>query len=206
MTMNDLKPSAVTEFNRHISDEYAREYFANAFDLWGDSPSNYTADDNAYKIVIMRHVHKIRAEIKKAAAVLEVEYTKRIKGLNTALTAETTESNKHTVGKINDDRTITDGEFTQTARQYPDGYTGSADAAYMRAQTHDGEYTQTHAYETNNVETAAENSEKGAETAQTAETDETDIIASVAQLDAYAPSYALIERCVFDFVGDTIIC
>ena len=34
MTMTDLKPHAVTEFNLYVTDEFAREYFEDSFDLW----------------------------------------------------------------------------------------------------------------------------------------------------------------------------
>ena len=75
MTMNDLKTAAVEEFNKYVLDDYAREYFSDAFDLWEDEPSEYSSINNGYKVVIKRYVQKINVEVEKYVAIMR-EYTK----------------------------------------------------------------------------------------------------------------------------------
>jgi len=192
MTMNDLKPSAVTEFNKHIADEFAREYFEDTFDLWADSESNYTTDNNGYKVIIKRHISGIQAAIKQASIYLTAEYTKRVSALNNGFTYATGTKDSA------ENRTKTDGEFTQQARSYPDGYISAPDAAYIKAETHDGEFTQTDAgaiIETQENDTTSSN---------TADTEEADILSIADRLTAYKSTYALIEQCVFDLIANNI--
>lgn len=192
MTMNDLKPSAIIEFNKHIADEFAREYFADTFDLWAESESKYDDTDNGYKVIIKRHISGIQAAIKQADIFLKTEYTKRVSALNNAYINEL--GTKDTA----ENRTKTDGEFTQQARSYPDGYIDAPDAAYIKAETHDSEFTQTDAG------AIIETQERDTTSSNTADTEEADILSLADRLTAYKPAYALIEQCVFSFVAGNI--
>ncbi len=192
MTMTDLKPHAVTEFNLYVTDEFAREYFADSFDLWTESESKYTAENNGYKVIIKRHINAIQAAIKQADTYLKAEYTKRITALNSAIVNEI--GNKD----ITDDRTQTDGEFIQSQLNYPDGYIDTPDTAYISAQTKDSEYIQTD----NNV--TAEDSTRDTTSSGTADTEEADILSVADRLTAYTSAFDVIERCVFALVAGSI--
>ena len=192
MTMNDLKPSAIIEFNKHIADEFAREYFADTFDLWAESESKYDDTDNGYKVIIKRHIGGIQAAIKQADIFLKSEYTKRVSALNNGFTYATGTKDSA------ENRTKTDGEFTQQARSYPDGYIDAPDAAYIKAETHDSEFTQT------DVGAIIESQENDTTSSTTADTEEADILSLADRLTAYKPAYALIEQCVFDLTANDI--
>ena len=192
MTMTDLKPHAVTEFNLYVTDEFAREYFADSFDLWPESESKYTAENNGYKVIIKRHINAIQAAIKQADTYLKAEYTKRITALNSVIVNEI--GNKD----ITDDRTQTDGEFIQSQLNYPDGYIDTPDTAYISAQTKDSEYIQTD----NNV--MAEDSTRDTTSSGTADTEEADILSVADRLTAYTSAFDVIERCVFALVAGSI--
>ena len=192
MLMNDIKSFADTVFNLYIIDEFAREYFADSFDLWAESECHYTTDNNGYKIIIKRYINPIQAAIKQADIFLKSEYTKRVSALNNGFIYATGTKDSA------ENRTKTDGEFTQQARSYPDGYISAPDAAYIKAETHDGEFIQTDAgaiIETQENDTTSSN---------TADTEEADILSLADRLTAYKPAYALIEQCVFAFVADSI--
>ena len=192
MTINDLKPSAVTEFNKYIADEFAREYFADTFDLWAESESKYSAENNGYKVIIKRNISGIEAAIKQASIFLKTEYTKRVTALNSAIINETGSKD------VTDDRTQTDGEFIQSQLNYPDGYIDTPDTAYISAQTKDSAYTQTD----NNVNT--EDSTRDTTSSNTADTEEADVLSVADKLTAYKSSYSLIEQCVFDLIANNI--
>ncbi len=193
MLMNELKPLAAAEFNKYITDEFAREYFIDTFDLWAESESKYSAENNGYKVIIKRHISDIEAAIKQAHIFLKTEYTKRISALNNAYNNElNTKDSAET-------RTQTDGEFTQTQRQYPTGYIQEPDTAYISAQTIDGEFVQT------NNNALIETNERDNTSSNTADTEEADILSIADKLTAYKSSYSLIERCVFNFVANDII-
>jgi len=192
MLMNDLKPSAIIEFNKHIADEFAREYFADTFDLWAESESKYDDTDNGYKVIIKRHIGGIQAAIKQADIFLKSEYTKRVSALNNGFTYATGTKDSA------ENRTKTDGEFTQQARSYPDGYIDAPDAAYIKGETHDSEFTQT------DVGAIIETQENDTTSSTTADTEEADILSLADRLTAYKPAYALIEQCVFDLTANNI--
>ena len=136
MTMTDLKPHAVTEFNLYVTDEFAREYFEDSFDLWQETESKYTADNNGYKVIIKRHINAIQAAIKQADTYLKAEYTKRVTALNSAIINETGGRD------INETHTETDGEFIQSQLNYPDGYIDTPDTGiYKRTDKRQRVYT-----------------------------------------------------------------
>lgn len=190
MTMNQLKPIAITMFNELVTDAYAQQYFADAFDLWEDSESLYNDTSNAYKAIIRRYAQPINAEVARITAIMGTGYTKRI----TANNGEKGSRDIHSIGKI--DRTQNDIEFTQTARKYPDGFIAAPDESYIVAQTIDSPYEQTDV--SNTIVTDNESSTKNSN----ADTEEVDTLARAAQLLANSPTIsALIESCVFNFVA-----
>ena len=188
MTMSDFKATSAAEFNLYITDDFTREYFLNAFDLWSDCACFYDGSNGAYKAVIKRYAPEINAGIQTAEMLLSTAYTKKTSGLNTNLTQEISTVEKSEI------RTETDGEFTQTARQYPDGYIAAPDTAYIQGQTHNSEFEQSHTL------TGADNAQKDGQASATAESVEVDIIARANALAAYKPIYGLVERLVFEFV------
>ncbi len=192
MTMTDLKPHAVTEFNLYVTDEFAREYFADSFDLWEETESKYTPLNNGYKVIIKRHINAIHAAIKQADIYLKAEYTKRVTALNSAIINELASKD------ITDINTQTDGEFIQSSLQYPDGYIDTPDTAYISAQTKDGEFVQTD----NNV--IAEADTRDTTSSGTADTEEADILSVADRLTAYKSAFDVIERCVFALVAGTL--
>lgn len=192
MLMNEIKADAVTEFNKYIDNEFAQEYFADTFDLWHESESKYNTENNGYKVIIKRHINSIKAAIRQADIFLDAEYTKRINALNSSIASEI--SNKN----ITDERTTTDGEFTQSQLNYPDGYIDTPDTAYISAQTNDSEFVKT------DNTTGAEEVENEKTDSQTAETTEDDILSIADRLTAYKSAFDIIERCVFAFVAGSI--
>lgn len=192
MLMSDIKPFAIAEFNLYITDEFAREYFADSFDLWAECESKYSTDNNGYKVVIKRHISGIQAAIKQADIFLKSEYTKRVSALNNGFVYTTGTKDSA------ENRTQTDGEFTQQARNYPDGYISAPDAAYIKAETHDSEFIRT------DVGATIETQENDTTSSTTADTEEADILSLADRLTAYRPAYALIEQCVFDLTANDI--
>lgn len=191
MLMSDLKASAILEFNKYILDMFAREYFADTFDLWANSESLYDTTNNGYKVIIKRRISGIETAIKQADIFLRTEYTKRANALNNAYINELNDR------AIAENRTKTDGEFTQQVRNYPDGYISAPDAAYIKAETNDSEFTQT-----DNVANT-ESATKDTTSSNTADNEETDLLGLSDRLTAYKPAYALIEQCVFELIANT---
>ena len=200
MKMIDLKPSAVLEFNKYISDEFAREYFADSFDNWTNSESAYTTDNNAYKTVIKRNAFVINAEVKKAQ-LLKMDFTKKTTSTTAAVTLENAATDKTQSGTVSDTRTQIDGEFTQSQRQYPDGYTGTTDEAYLRAQTHDSEFTKADTAETETGSTEQATTARDETQSGSGETIELDTAAALAMIETYSTVFVLIEKCVFELVA-----
>lgn len=192
MLMSDIKPFAIAEFNLYITDEFAREYFADSFDLWAECESKYSTDNNGYKVVIKRHISGIQAAIKQADIFLKSEYTKRVSALNNGFVYTTGTKDSA------ENRTQTDGEFTQQARSYPDGYISAPDAAYIKAETHDSEFIRT------DVGATIETQENDTTSSTTADTEEADILSLADRLTAYRPAYALVEQCVFALTANNI--
>lgn len=192
MLMSDIKPFAIDEFNLYITDEFAREYFADSFDLWAESESKYNTDNNGYKVVIKRYITPIQSAIKQADIFLKSEYTKRVSAQNNGSIYATGTKDSA------ENRTKTDGEFTQQARNYPDGYIDAPDAAYIKAETHDSEFIQT------DVGAIIETQENNTTTSDTEDTEEADILSLADRLTAYKSTYALIEQCVFDLTANSI--
>ena len=192
MTMNDIKPFAVTEFNLYVTDEFAREYFADSFDLWAESESKYTGDNNGYKVIIKRHINAIHAAIKQADTYLRAEYTKRVSALNNGFIYATGTKDSA------ENRTKTDGEFIQSSLQYPDGYIDTPDTAYISAQTKDSEFIQT------DTGAIIETQENDTTSSNTADTEEADILSVADRLTAYKSAFDVIERCVFALVAGNL--
>lgn len=192
MLMEELKPLAVIEFNLHITDTFAREYFSQCFDLWEGAASRYDATNNAYKIAIKRYINPIDAAIQRAALILKTNFTKQIDATNGAEVDETTTANGTT------SNTQTNGEVTRATRQYPDGYISAPDSAYIKAEEITAE---------NTIQNDIENTGSATKTAHNVTTDatsENDIMSKAEVLAAYKSSFAVIEKCVFDLVADNI--
>ena len=193
MTMNDLKTAAVEEFNKYVLDDYAREYFSDAFDLWEDEPSEYSSINNGYKVIIKRYVQKINVEVEKYVAIMR-EYTK----LTTSESSSSDEELSASKKVLDSATTDTDGEFTQTQRAYPTGYTGSTDAAYTTGQAINSGFTR--AQEQNDIELV--DVEKSGAMSSGTTSQEIDATARISVLDSFKSMLKLVEQCVFDFVGN----
>jgi len=188
LTMNLLKPYAVTEFNNYITDEFAREYFEQCFDLWEDSPSKFDAVSAAYKIYIKRHITNIDAAIQRADIILKTNFTKQTSSNNTAAVTETVQTDAATTD------TQQNAQLKKQSIVYPDGYIQAPDTAYIKAEEINAanEITTTGA----NTGTA----EKDATSSETGAINEIDIISKADILKTYNDSFNIIELCVFNMV------
>lgn len=196
MTMQELKPIAITTFNTLVLDTAAQSYFADAFDLWEDSDSLYDGSNNAHKAIIRRYAQPINAEVARIAAVMETGATKHTK----ATSDESSKGGKTTTATGKTIADENDGEFTQSVRKYPDGYVSAPDVAMLAAETIDSPYTQTR--QTDIVSAGSEDITGNKDTSS--DTEETDTLARAALLLANSPTLSrLIESLVFCFVAGT---
>lgn len=204
MTMEQMKPLATTEFNALVSDTAAQQYFADAFDLWTGEDSLYDDSNAAYKAIIRRYAQHINEEVGRIRLAMGTGATKRITATNGATSHETGTTGKQSSATINTQRIENDGEFTQTARTYPDGYISPPDGSYISAETIDSPYEQTDTTDTTNTGSEDVTSEKETTNSGNADTEETDELAR-AQLLTYSAQLAkLIEGCVYKFVAGTV--
>lgn len=203
MTMAEMKPSAITEFNLRVSDAYAQEYFADAWDLWKGSECLYDTTDAAYKAIIRRYAKPISAEVARVSALLDTGATKRITAVNASISNETGSTGKVSSNTINETTTENDGEFSQTVRTYPDGFINAPDASYIKGQTVDSPYEQITGKETTSAGSEDNTDEKEIASSGNVDTEETDTLARAQLLAGSQFLSDLIERCVFAFLAGT---
>lgn len=201
MNMNEIKPAATQYFNTQISDTFAQNVFTDAFDLWGDEPSLYDASSNAYKAVINSFIPAIKMELQQSAALSE-QYTSILNAVNDATRHEAVDVTKNTTATNTAHSDVSSDENTQKQIQYPDGYIAPPDTAYLRSEIINAptnEATDSTSTDTN-TDTTIQTTD-GTDNA-TSENKTTDNIARANAINNYTPHLtALIEQCVFAFVG-----
>lgn len=203
MKMNEIKSAAVVYFSSNISDVFAIATFSNSFDLWGDSDSLYDTSNDAYKAVIDRFVPAIKNEITHSHAIA-AEYTSIVTTSNAATRLETNDTEKNTTATNTVHSAHSTDGHTQTQRQYPDGYTQAPDAAYIRAEVVDSPDTDTTDDSTTDTSKDTTTGAINSQTNNHSDTQTTDNIARANAINQYAPKLsALIEQCVFAFLGNT---
>lgn len=204
MTMEQLKPLATTTFNALVTDTDAQQYFADAFDLWQGCESLYDDTNNAYKAIIRRYAQPINEEVGRIRLAMSKDATKRIKAVNGSTTTENSKADRTINKTLKANTEQTSGEFTQTARKYPDGYIEAPDAAYIAAETIDSPQTNTSKTNSDGIDTENTTGNKEVIIAGNGDTEETDELAR-AQLLTYSAELAkLIEGCILKFVANTI--
>lgn len=203
MTMTEFKPIATAAFNELVADTDARQYFADAFDLWEDEPSLYDGTNNGYRAIIRRYAQPINEEVARIRLATSTNPTKRITATNGATSHEIGTTGKQSSATITADRTQNDGEFTQESETYPTGYTDAPDKAYLAARTIESPFEQTNHDVTANEATESGDSTKETTSSGNADTEEMDELARASLLTYTSRLAKLIEGCVFKFLAGT---
>lgn len=203
MTMQELKPIATAAFNGLVEDADAQQYFADAFDLWGDEPSLYDGSNNGYRAIIRRYAQPINEEVARIRFATSTNPTKRIKAVNGATSHESGTTGKQSSGTITTDRAHNDGEFTTETETYPTGYTDAPDKAYLSARAIESPFEQSDHDVTENTANETADSTKETTSSGNADTEETDELARASMLTYTSRLAKLIEGCVFKFLAGT---
>lgn len=206
MTMAEMKPLAIAEFNLHISDTDAQQMFSDKFDLWGDEPCLYESTNNRYKAVIRQYATAISVEIERQKAVFDNEYTKVVKTNTSEMGKENDNTSRSANNKDTVDGKTNEIEFKTTQITYPDGYTGASDTAYLRAEGLESPFETTNHNDTTTTVNEKQVADKQSKKAGSVDIRETDYLAKTSQLLSYSSKINdLIGKCVFAFLGGKVI-
>jgi len=206
MKMSEIKSVATEIFNRYIDNTPTREYFANTFDLWSDSDALYSGH-NQMTPIIYGFTVIIGIEIKRLEMLAPREHVAPTRKTRTTQSGtgneSVTENTEKNTSNENSRQSITGASGT-SAYQYPDGYTGAIDQAYIRTRAEDDQREDTETSAGMGSETGERTNAKTNENTSESETTTTDDFLFSKLYDYSSKLSKLVNKCVFALVADTI--